>query len=74
MNLITGNFVEVKEISKEKVWKRNCPKCGTEHVYKQVGHFNYTVKHNLLCVTCVKKNKFVGKNNPFYGKHHSERK
>lgn len=69
-----------------KVWKKNCPKCGSEQQYSTLQDYNKALKRNRQCKKCshlgnvlseetkVKLSKLkIGKNNPFYGKHHTEK-
>ena len=53
-----------------KIWKRQCPQCGKELFYKKTD-LAIAEKKNASCRSCAKKGVYVGKNNPFYGKHHS---
>jgi hypothetical protein len=55
---------DITEIS----WKRNCPSCQKELTYKRKHSRDNSEKHNRLCWSCRNS----GKNNPFYGKHHTE--
>lgn len=62
--------------------KRNCPKCGDTIEYKDRWSYIYAYQDNRRCSTCAcrdtaikhdYKTKFLGKNNPFYGKKHTEK-
>lgn len=50
------------------MFKRNCPKCSKEIVYKTKNGLNNCIKANSYCKSCT----FGGKNNGFYGKNHTE--
>ena len=63
--------------------KRNCPKCGSTIEYKDKWSYIYAYQDNRRCKPCVCKDtaiendyktKFLGKNNPFYGKKHTDKK
>ena len=49
-------------------WKRNCPKCNDELVYKSANAFYRARSQDTLCKPCSK----IGKKNPFYGKSFSK--
>lgn len=61
-------------------YKRNCPECNKEIIYKAKQSYNIAIKENRLCRSCSKKGdrnvmkrpevleKFVAENNPMYGK------
>jgi hypothetical protein len=51
-----------------KRWIRNCPNCKKELNYKYKHGRDDSEKNNRLCRSCRNS----GKNNPFYGKQHSE--
>jgi predicted SAM-dependent methyltransferase len=51
----------------DEVYKRECPLCGKEIIYKNKYHFEKTVENNTLCKTCCK----TGCKNPMFGKKHS---
>lgn len=62
--------------------KRNCPKCGSAIEYKDKWSYIYAYQDNRRCKPCVCKDtaiehdykiKFLGKNNPFYGKKHTDK-
>lgn len=62
--------------------KRNCPECGSTIEYKDRWSFIYACQDNKRCKKCscqdnaIKydyKTKFLGENNPFYGKHHTDK-
>ena len=47
---------------------RNCPQCKKELSYKSKDAFTKGVKNKLLCKSCVR----IGKNNPMFGRKHSD--
>ena len=64
---------EIKNLSEEKIeidikeWKKNCPDCGKEQIYKNKINFNRSVKNNKRCkVCCQSLNKFKTKNKLFW--------
>lgn len=70
----------------QKIFTRNCPKCNDILTYKSYRSHWWSVKHNLLCRSCGKEGKsmpdgfseklskiFRGKNNPMYGKNHTDK-
>jgi len=52
----------------EKKWMRNCPECGKGLFYKHKHGRNEAEKIGRWCRSCRNS----GKNNPFYGKQHTE--
>ena len=40
-----------------KIWKKNCPKCGKEQVYRKISNYNKAVKLERQCRTCMFKSK-----------------
>lgn len=59
---------------------RKCPKCGHKQSYTRRENWRKAIRQNRKCGACCKiglptwnKGKvcFVGKENPFYGKHHT---
>lgn len=48
----------------EKIWKKNCPECGTKLSYSSKMGLAYSVKIHSLCKKCSK----LGKRNPYFGK------
>lgn len=56
-NEIKNEFVknECEDIGKKKKWKRNCPKCNKELLYKSKRGFFYGKKRNSVCQECVKE-------------------
>lgn len=58
----------------DKKYKRNCPVCQKEIFHTNIKNCNRAIKVKKLCNSCgVKLNHadVTGKNNPFYGKHHT---
>lgn len=59
-------------------FKRNCPNCNVEIVYTGKGaksNCTRLTKLNKLCKKCSnneKKIKYIGEDNPFFGKNHTE--
>ena len=49
--------------NEQKIWKRNCPKCSKELIYKYSSGFYIARKENRMCKLCAK----IGNNNPMYG-------
>jgi len=65
-----NGIIEIKNgsINKEckntiRIWKRNCPECGTEIVYYHSSNFYYARSQHRLCSHCCIK----GKKSSFYG-------
>lgn len=54
------------------MFERVCPTCGKTLLYANKYNRNNAEKRNTKCKSCYQKVAFVGKNNPFYGKHHTE--
>ncbi len=55
------------------MFRKNCPECGKEQIYTNKNNLLSAVKKNKICNKCSKnKNKKFGKDNPFYGKKHTE--
>ena len=52
-----------------KKYSKNCPDCGELQYYKTNRTLKAAIKNNTRCIYCFIK----GKNNPFYGKKHSEK-
>ena len=52
----------------ETEWKRECPYCGRTKYYANERGLNRALERNSRCSSCCQE----GKQNPFYGKHHSE--
>lgn len=55
--------------------QKYCPKCNNIITYKHKYYRNKSFKNKSLCRICINeeyKTKFLGENNPFYGKHHTE--
>jgi hypothetical protein len=57
----------MRRIQMKPEYTRNCPKCDKIISYKSKKYLNSGKRNNTDCKQCVKS----GKNNPFYGKHHS---
>jgi hypothetical protein len=53
-----------ENIMKEKVWKKNCPKCGDELNYSSHRGLVFSISHNSLCRKCSK----LGSKNPSFNK------
>ncbi len=80
---------ELKKEKNNIIYKRKCPKCGKELVTKNKYWNNKSIINNTPCLSCnarertftksTRKNMRLhhanvsGKNNPFYGKHHSKK-
>ena len=74
--------------SKEKIYKRNCPKCGKELTTKNKYWNKKAIEENRSCISCTKIDKkfteehkknlkknhadFTGENNPFFDKTHTK--
>jgi len=83
----TYTTTEISVEFAKKEWKgigtkRNCPKCHSPILYKDKWSYIYAVMDDRKCKVCVAKElselnkilgKFKGKNNPFYGKTHSNK-
>lgn len=54
--------------NKSKKWKRNCPSCKSEYVYKSKWSLERAIKNNRVCRKCT----FTGNGNGFYGKTHTK--
>jgi hypothetical protein len=81
---ITNNDLAIKS---KYLWDngtrtRSCPKCQAIIYYKDKYSYIYGEQDNIKCKKCVAsetainydyKNKFSGKNNPFYGHHHTKK-
>lgn len=50
-----------------KTFERICPNCNAKLTYKYYRSLKYAEKHSSICASCSN----VGKNNPFYNKHHT---
>jgi len=50
------------------MWKRNCPSCEKEIIYKRERNYNKAIKNNTLCLSCALIGKMSGEKNPMYGK------
>lgn len=64
-----------------KQYKRTCPQCKKDLIYKWKSDFYSSRKKNTLCKSCTLsnqrqteeyRNSVSGSNNPFYGKNHTE--
>ncbi|MDA3781469.1 MAG: NUMOD3 domain-containing DNA-binding protein [Bacteroidales bacterium] len=53
-------------------YKRICPKCDEIIVYKTKKILAKSIKLGKPCKSCVQKNNKSGKNNPMFGKKHSD--
>tara|TARA_R110001592_G_scaffold345630_1_gene637637 strand:- start:1283 stop:2098 length:816 start_codon:yes stop_codon:yes gene_type:complete len=51
---------------------RNCPSCSKELSYSKEVNKNKAESKGSICMSCSKKGKNKGKDNPFYGKSHSK--
>lgn len=51
---------------------RNCKKCGKEIIHKDEKNLKRAIKENKICISCSNKTKFIGKNNPMFGRTHTE--
>ena len=49
-------------------FKKHCPICGKEQIYKSRRGLLSCIKRNTKCRSCND----IGKNNPFFGKHRTE--
>jgi hypothetical protein len=49
-------------------YKRKCPGCNREHTYSSAVHLKRAIKIGGTCIMCCNQ----GKNNPMYGKTHTE--
>ncbi|MDO8640052.1 MAG: NUMOD3 domain-containing DNA-binding protein [Nitrosarchaeum sp.] len=63
---------------KDKQFERHCPQCNKILLYTSICLRDHAEKKQKLCVSCSVKNTLknvdrTGKNNSFYGKHHSEK-
>lgn len=67
---------------KRGVRQRQCPICESTITYKDKWSFIYACQDNKMCKSCTcknnsikydYKNKFRGENNPFFGRHHTEK-
>lgn len=56
-------------IGRERRWIRKCPKCNRIIYHKREANCKQYDKEKRLCKFCPK----LGENNPFYGKHHSNK-
>jgi hypothetical protein len=69
----------------KRIYKRNCPKCSKELSYSSKNGFEIAKRNESLCRGCTNrkilekngsmgwfKKDLSGKNNPFYGKTHTE--
>lgn len=56
-----------KEFLDQPIWRRNCPTCNKEIIYKSKDGIIGAIKKNSICKSCT----FSGKNNGMYNKHHS---
>ena len=82
--IIDNQLVDLaKSLWKNGDRKRKCPKCEATVEYKDKWSYIYAYQDNNMCKTCTcrdnaikydYKSKFSGKNNPFYGKHHTNKK
>ena len=61
---------------------RKCPKCGHKQSYTRRENWRKAIRQNRKCGSCCKVGRptwnkgkvcFVGKENPFYGKHHTDK-
>jgi len=59
-NELTKNICE--NITKEKRWKRNCPRCNRELFYSYKPGLLYAKKHNTCCEFCSKSTKNIPTN------------
>ena len=50
------------------MYKKECPDCGCDLIYKNEITLNRSIKSNSVCRSCRNK----GEKNPFYGKSHNE--
>lgn len=49
-------------------YKKNCPECGVEQVYRDKYVLARATQNNTRCKVCAN----LGENNPFYGKHQTD--
>lgn len=64
--------ISYKKKNKIGIFKKNCPKCNSEQLYDNIKIFNKSKRLNSLCNRCCQMGIQLGKNHPFYGKHHTE--
>lgn len=57
---------------KNKKYKKNCPSCGCEQIYKNKYNFKRSLDENKKCIRCCQIGKSCGENNGFFGKKHSK--
>jgi predicted RNA-binding Zn-ribbon protein involved in translation (DUF1610 family) len=55
-----------------KIYRKNCPTCGNEQIYKNEISLKRSIKNNIECISCAQKKCKIGIKNPFYGKAHSD--
>jgi hypothetical protein len=61
--------------SMNKEFKRICPNCKGEVYHTSENNRNKSEKKNIICKNCdneLKRIKYKGENNPFYGKKHTD--
>lgn len=56
-----------KTIDGRRIWFKSCPSCGTEQQYSTLRAISWATTHNKVCYKCTNS----GKDNPFFGKKHS---
>ena len=77
----TNSVESSTHITKQNVWSRKCPMCGTEKTYKYKHSYVRATELNLLCTSCCMKGrttsdetkkkirqKMSGVNHPHFGK------
>ena len=65
---VSINKYQSKTFDGRTVWYKPCPSCGSEQQYSTLRAISWATTHEKVCYGC----KNTGKNNPFFGKSHSE--
>ena len=55
-----------------ETYSKQCPRCGHKQIYKNQYILKQSIRKNTICTSCANSARSVGKNNPMYGKKHSD--
>jgi len=56
----------------ELIYKKSCPNCGNEQIYKNKISLKRSIDNNIKCASCAQTGCRVGINNYMFGRHHTK--